>query len=119
VAPGGTALREEARSGKSSPSSSASSYAPAAKEAAASWQVGATIVKWKCGLTTFLEGGTSKSYAHVFSRLSAPDNCAEWLRDGKTWGSAGAPIYAGVRVEPVAMRPCRSSTLSRRARVRF
>jgi hypothetical protein len=56
VAPGSMLLQEGARSGKSSPSSSALSYAPAAKEAAASRQVGATIVKWKCSVNDVAGG---------------------------------------------------------------
>ena len=59
--------------------------------------------------TTFLEGSIGKSDADVPSRLSAPDHRAEWLRDGTTWGSAGAPICTGVKAKPVTMRPRSSS----------
>jgi hypothetical protein len=67
---------------------------------------------------TVLERGTRKSRAYMSSRLSAPPNHPSGSWDGPRYESAGAPIDTEVRPVPIAVRPNRRSTVSRRAGVR-
>jgi hypothetical protein len=92
--------------------------ASSVQEASPSWL---GVRRWSSGdpiSPTVLERGTRKSRASMSARFSAPPTHPSGAWDGPRYESAGAPIDTGVRPVPIAVRPNRRSTVSRRAGVR-